>query len=109
MSNFISSWLKNNGLDVDSLLRSSLTILVFFALVGCALWFFFRGKFKPLFFLGFGAGALYLLWVNANNNKQDKSANPDAVSLSGAVDVSGGVTKGFTYADVLAAQANGTI
>jgi hypothetical protein len=87
------NWLfKIFGLNsVDDLLRSSLTLLAYFALVGFALWQF--GKVRgQKFFLGFAAGALYLLWVNSRNNTGTGPGGADkTTTLQDAASVSSGV------------------
>src|SRR6266699_6051458 len=89
------SFLQKLGFGVDDVLRSSLSILIFFVLIGAGLWFLFRRKLAPIFFAGFGVGGLYLLWVNSRNNTGSGPGGSDPVFQGNATDAaiagSGGI------------------
>ncbi len=56
------------GLTVNDFLKSTLTLLLFFALLGLAAWFVMKKHVPAYAAAGFGLGAFYFLIVNAKNN-----------------------------------------
>jgi hypothetical protein len=62
-------WLADKlGLAVNDFLKSTLTLLLFFALVALAAWFLLKRHVPAYAAGGFAAGAFYFLLVNTRNN-----------------------------------------